>query len=50
MQDDDVRLQLLDLEQDIRHRCGFPHHEESALLEEEPSQTALERPAVSDDR
>ena len=50
VQNDEVGLELLDLQQDVRHRCRFPDDEESSLLEEEAREPALERPAVSDDR
>ena len=42
--------QLLDLEEDVRHRRRFSHDEEPPLLEQETREPALEWPTVSDDR
>jgi hypothetical protein len=38
------------LEEDVRHRRRFPDDEQAALLEKEASESALERPTISDDR
>ena len=50
VQDDDVRLELLDLKQDVRHRRRFADDEDSPFLEEEAREPALEWSTVSDDR
>ena len=50
MQDDDIRLQLLDPEQDIRHRRCLSNDEQSPLLEEEACEPTLKWATVGDHR
>ena len=50
VQHQEVRLELLNLEQHVRHRGGLTDDEQPALLEEEAGETTLERPAVCNER
>jgi hypothetical protein len=49
VEDEEVRSQLLDLQEDVGHRGSLTDHEEAALLEQEPGEPAFQRSSIGDD-